>query len=227
VHDNSVDNVIGTGANGIVFRDITDGTIEDNTVENIGMQTGRIDTRSLGIYVVFGSGNQVLSNRVENINYSGIRLQSIDFLVDDNIVTDTCMTIGDGGGIYTCWTTPLSTTVGGTISNNIIQRVHPNDTPYSSNSGKGIFLDSGSNNIIIEYNTIFGINQLSIGSWAIRLHNEYVELFGVYTEGQDDNIVRYNDIYYDGAVDLVGTDLDVADDIYDNTLYAESLYEEA
>ena len=226
VHDNNVHDIYGPGANGIVFRDITNGTIDGNTVEDIGMNiTDRFESRAIGIYVLYGSGNDVLDNHITMTNYSGIRMHTIDFLVDGNVITDACMFMGDGGGIYTCWTTPLSVNLGGTISNNVIQRVHPNVVSWVSDTGLGIYLDSGSDNIIVEYNTVFGIHYRIGSNPPIFLNNQYYELYGDVYTGTENNVVRYNDIYYDGTNDMV-VETGTGTDIYGNTLYEESEYVE-
>ena len=90
------------------------GTISNNTITDIGLIPGATFTRNIhwspfiyeGITIegVFSSSNTVVEyNSLNNIGYSGIMFTGTNIIVKHNYVNNFCLTLTDGGGIYTSW----------------------------------------------------------------------------------------------------------------------------
>jgi len=149
------------------------------TVDNNYMHDGgRVFPAGPGIWLAQSSGNKISHNEVHSFNYSGMSLgwnwneapnRTHSNLVEFNHVHHVMGgMLSDGGGIYT-----LGTQHGTAIRNNIFHDIWP----YMGNPAMawGIYLDAGSNGLLIErnivYNTLTG---------------------GIMNTGQNRNVIRNN-----------------------------------
>lgn len=213
IHDNDVADIIGSGANGISARLSHHITAHNNTVTNIGLGSERRDSRAIGIVLMNGAaggGNIITDNNVTNTNYSGIRNEGADVFIDGNYVDNVLLNLSDGGGIY------MTGTDGGTISNNIVQNMRQiSPDLYTLLYAVGIYLDLNCDDVTVEYNTVFGVNA-DMAWWSAPI------FIGAHTGAA--NIIRYNDLYYDGTTYVVENG--GSNTISDNNEYSESEYTE-
>jgi hypothetical protein len=97
-----------------VSSQFSSGTISNNTITDIGLIPGATFTRDIawspfiyeGITIkgVFSSSNTIIEyNALNNIGYSGIMFTGTNIIVRYNYVNNFCLTLTDGGGIYTSW----------------------------------------------------------------------------------------------------------------------------
>lgn len=85
-----------------------DATIENNLVENIGMDIGlsgvgelQSDAINAGNDLVRGANITIKNNKVKNVGYIGINAHGTNVLVENNVVDGFCRRRHDGAGIYT------------------------------------------------------------------------------------------------------------------------------
>jgi len=164
--DNVVENNIVRGANQFgIFFSTTNSELSNNEVSNIGIYEnlnalGIGDLRmSSGIAMhVTGGNNKITGNRVDSIGYIGINFSNApNTLVEYNYVTRCCLTVDDGGGIYTY--TPDYTnegSQGSIIRKNIVTDII--GAPWGTDNldyyaAEGIYIDGLSHEITIEDNT--------------------------------------------------------------------------
>ncbi len=129
--------------------------INSNTISNIGILPGQAHygTYTNGIRIS-NNQNSVQFNIIKNIGYCGIGCTSTAdvITVKNNFISNVCMVIHDGGGIYT--------TGAGTarlIEGNIVLKAVGNSsgTPYPNRFlARGIYLDELSSNTQVINNTV-------------------------------------------------------------------------
>ena len=80
-------------------------TVENNDLNRIALEPGRGYNQNgqyIGIYYELCSGITVSKNVIDSIGYNGISMySSSNASVKNNVVTYSCLTKDDGGGIYT------------------------------------------------------------------------------------------------------------------------------
>jgi gliding motility-associated-like protein len=100
------------------------------------------------------SSSQILiqSNIIDSVGYIGIDAAGSNHIVEKNIVSNACMSIDDGGGIYVFG----ATSVGTIIRNNIVKNLlgNRNGSPNAHTLAIGIYVDNYCSNITVENNTI-------------------------------------------------------------------------
>lgn len=158
----TVQDVAGNGI--MIGETITRGSDNDlvsrsNTVAgNTIQECGAVYFGAVGIWVGIAADTTVADNEVCNLPYTGI---SVGWswntrptgcrgnVVEHNHIHHVMQTLSDGGGIYTLGRQP-----GTVLRGNRIHDVPPNAGRAESN---GIFMDQGSDQILVEENTIYGI----------------------------------------------------------------------
>lgn len=189
VSDNNFERI---GAAGIFMSPGDNGTFNNNTFTNIGMQqnygwptwaynTGAYVIRNCAITVaavdidnptVIGNANQFNYNVVTNVAYSGIQARSSNDQIKYNRVTDFMGRFDDGGGLYTYHYgayNQLSEDI--EISNNIVSN---NNNP---SQGVGIYCDNQTFAASVHHNVIYNCG------WGIMLND------GTSDHTVEDNIV--------------------------------------
>lgn len=116
---------------------------------------GRIHPAATGIWIGHSPGNQVTGNRVFDFFYTGISAGWVwgfgPSLARDNLIASNHVyqvgqgVLSDVGGIYTLGVQP------GTVVRG--NRVH--DIESYDNAGRGIYLDEGSSDILVENNLVY------------------------------------------------------------------------
>lgn len=152
--------------------------LDNNVITNIGTLAGmmqNINTSSNrygnGIIHVTQTGiigMQCTNNYVYNTGLHGIFLNGDSAYISHNTVDRFCTTLDDAGGIY-FGNLSLATRTGvkileNTVSNGIGNRFGTTET--SIGDAEGVYLDDGSNNTDVEYNTVY-----NCGDNSIYLHN--------------------------------------------------------
>lgn len=139
----------------LIFDQCRSVLVQDNEIRRVGLRAGMGANHSyIGMYLA-GSNIQCESNRIDSIGYSAVVFNGDTIAVKRNYISNFCMTIDDGGGIYTSGDGQVFTNR--SIEDNIIM--------YGIGAGKGtsdanylaaegIYADSRSNHILIKGNTI-------------------------------------------------------------------------
>ena len=142
----------------------SDATIKNNIVRNTGMFAGMGksgEVKYMGI-AVYGSGNVVEYNTVENTGYCPIYFVfGSNTIIKNNFVNKFCMTKNDGGAIYS-WNKPPTPSVytGIKITGNIVMNgVGVREgTPNNSSSTHGIYFDNNVANVEVSGNTVTNVD---------------------------------------------------------------------
>jgi hypothetical protein len=140
------------GAGGIKI----DGGSQNSIVEDNDIRDGgKVYTSAVGIWIGDSPRNQVLHNRIHDLNYTGISVgwvlgYSTSNGFDNHIEGNSIYNIGRGmlndlAGIYT-----LGVSTGTKLSNNLIH-----DISCHGYGGWGIYNDEGSSNIVSQNNVIY------------------------------------------------------------------------
>ena len=145
--------ISGANRDGIRLKGINC-TITNNTLENISLMANIglnafIDPYNtacaINAYPVHES--ELSGNILDNIGYIGIMFYGNNNILEYNRINQTCLTLQDGGGIYS----HLDAT-GSIIRKNIIS----NSGPIGDMGCFGIYMDATSMGVNIESNTVFG-----------------------------------------------------------------------
>ena len=186
------DNVISNNRNNGIFLESSPNTvITGNTISEIyrlAYMGETADQEWDAIYVGGGSQNTLVQlNNINNVGFNGVSFYNVvDLTVDQNTVSNFCLNMEDGAGIY-----------GGNNSADTGTTITYNDvTSYDSFESAtwdcmGIYLDDGAINILVDHNTTVGAGR------SLFLHNTqycdatYNNFSGSYMESvliQDDAI---------------------------------------
>jgi Secretion system C-terminal sorting domain/PKD domain len=145
--------------------------VDNTTVKNTGLIAGMgmsNNQNHTAIGLTCDRGCTVTNCRTDSSGYCGIAVTGDSFLVQHNFVTNFCMTVDDGGGIYN-WGSDGR--IGRRILNNIviggIGASAGTELKENSNA-HGVNLDDRSVNVEIDGNSVAHIN----GS-AITMHNSH------------------------------------------------------
>jgi parallel beta-helix repeat protein len=106
--------------------------------------------------------NAVRNNTIDSCGYVGIRVDGYDNLIENNVVSNSMLTLNDGAGIY-CYARQYNVTYNNIIRRNIVLNVYGDNmgTPGNSYIAKGIYLDNNTHENLVEGNTI--INSRAAG----------------------------------------------------------------
>jgi len=188
-----------TGANhhGIESEVSDSMLIENNTVTNIALfeQLGLSGIgpwyNGSGIYSN-GDGNEIYSNRCDEIGYNGIAFYGVN-TVKYNYITNFCRTKNDGGGIYT--SAPVNygneNNKGSLVEYNTILYGWGVTTNATANS-VGIYLDASSGSVTVRYNNVGYCS-----AWGIFFHkgNNHVATNNILFSNKTGFITAYNGDY--------------------------------
>lgn len=147
-------------------------TISFNTVIRCGLLPGMglsNNQQMDGIKYENASGSSIINNnRVDSVGYCGIKFNGHNTIVRNNYVSNFCLTIADGGGIYSNGDNPPAGTYRIVEDNTVLYGYgQPFGAGHSSPSGAiGIYFDDRSYRSYIRRNTIGYCSRD-----AILLHN--------------------------------------------------------
>lgn len=137
------------------------------------MQTGTLGTAGWShAAIMIGDGGAVSGNTIDQAAYHGIRYSGGGgSVISDNLITNFCVRLTDGAGIYT-WngpkTAPRITGMSSVIRNNRIGSAKANLNGVAGASSPlviGVYLDDFSQNALVQGNTVFSV------PFGIKVHN--------------------------------------------------------
>lgn len=160
--------------------------IADNTIRNVGLDTGmigRIETnytmRGITLNALDPSHVVIERNTIDRVGYNGIEFQGYDVTIRNNFVTHFCNVLDDGGGIY-------SYVGDGIFDFNATTRVVDGNIVVDSEvptAGappdyraivNGIYMDGGTHDITITNNTVanmpVGFGYFGNDNYRVTLH---------------------------------------------------------
>ena len=173
-----------TNNNAIVVEKGGPTEITNNTILRTGSVAGMGDDANASYFGISANTSNITiqNNRMDQIGYNGIGFWGDNVVIKNNSITNFCTVKDDGAGIYTWIGSPITRRrieiVGNVVGDGNLKRVglgtpHPERTHVS-----GIYLDSRSNNVTIDDNTVY-----NCGNFGIFLHNT------------KNNRVRNNNLY--------------------------------
>ena len=146
--------------------------ITNNSILRTGSIAGMGDDANGSYFGISANTNNITiqNNRIDQVGYNGIGFWGDHVVIKNNSVTNFCTVKDDGAGIYTWIGTPTIRQrveiIGNVVGDGNLKRVglgtpHPERVHVS-----GIYLDSHSNNVTIDDNTVY-----NCGNFGIFLHN--------------------------------------------------------
>jgi len=192
-----------SGYSGILQdQSATNGLIEGNLVYATGAQEAGedpINGDAIGM-AIFGTGTRVIGNRIDRTSYDGLYVGRGDTSgreVAYNHITNACLSLADGAGIYTDGHSNLP--LADHIHHNIVADTWGWLGGWARKEGQGkagsylcvgegygIYLDEQANNRVVEHNTIL-----------------YCSAAGIFVHWAQDNIVSSNTAYGNGACQIL------------------------
>lgn len=201
-------NVLEDNLNSAFTGVLTNGLIKNNLFNRTGLIPGYGENAwgYLGLQIYNSMGTVVENNTIDSSGYTGMNCGQ-NMIVKNNIVSYSCLTLNDGGGIdlddadgLQIMNNFISYTIGNTESSNSAAK-YANGIYYGPNVIKNILIQNNT----ISFNSYSGINVASKNTSTnnrilnnILYNNEYVQI--VFTDGTIytpvyTNIVRGNIFY--------------------------------
>ena len=182
---------------------LTGNTIEDTgLLENINKRTNASGD-NFGTAIFQRERNSIIQyNNILNSGYCGINFYGANTMVKYNFIDGACVTLDDGGGIYTYNKTIPTASSGSKIMYNIIKGVHGTTAGYNSTygMGHGIYMDDNTANIEVLYNTVFnshsGYFSHKNSNILFQYNTSFDNLIGLLTVGKNANSYFYDNIVY-------------------------------
>ena len=143
--------IMDCNTNGVEIQ-ASNAEITNNTIIDIGTIKGLSKYYSQGIVVNHVNNILIQYNRIENTGYNGIFIHGNFITVKNNFINKTCLTLNDGGGIYTDDTAPVAMLIEGNIVLNAVGNIEGGETPVKI--AEGIYLDEYASGITVKNNTI-------------------------------------------------------------------------
>jgi parallel beta-helix repeat protein len=167
----------------------TNAVITYNTISNIGLIPGQAITGN-GYDAIYstGDGVYIAYNTLKNIGYNGVTIRySGTANVSYNSIDSACVTIDDGGGIYTSSVNAGVRTFDHNIITNVIGNV--NGKGNATSASCGIYLDETATNAVVTNNTV--ANCLLAGIKLHKAHNNTITDNISYNNGNGINFEDY------------------------------------
>ncbi len=168
VRGNSINQILNTGVR-MVYSKFS--SVTSNQISNCGLITGMglSNNQQMNGILAESLGDSVIidSNIIRKVGYCGITFSGRYTQVRNNVVDSFCLTVTDGGGIYTC----CNNLPGRVVSSNIITNGIGNHeaTVYKTNGGAvPIYMDDHTTGVSILNNTVMNGNR-----YGIFLHNAH------------------------------------------------------
>lgn len=179
-----------TNVNSLVFVNCRNIKIENNSIAFTGLRPGMgyknfyanyIGTyaKYTGIYI-HGNNIQCKQNHIEKSGYNAIYFDSDTTLIKNNYIDNFCSVLDDGGGIYTYNEQRVLHADRRIESNIILNGVGAGEGTKSPNTSlaRGIFLDYGSDHVVVFGNTISRSND-----------------YGIFNQYSNNNSIIQNTVY--------------------------------
>ncbi len=130
--------------------------IENNEVYDVGIAEnfsylGSKDSK-IDSGIISYRTSIVRFNKIENVGYNGISIFGRNSIAENNFISNTCLTVHDGGGIYVRDSYKYPSDGLKIVNNIIINDIKMDDTWESY----GIYCDDNSKNVTVEGNSISG-----------------------------------------------------------------------
>ncbi len=176
--------------------------ISNNTIQNIGLLHGM---RNNKVYTMCNAavdcgnvtGWTVKNNSIQNVGFNGISCWASDsVLIQNNFVNNFCSVLDDGGAIYTYAASGTSfhaVKINGNICINGIGAVEGSTFVHNA---PGIYLDQGSNNEEVCYNSIANVAGSGIHWTSAGNNNAHHNT--VYNASEN----QFSSSYYGGAAPI-------------------------
>lgn len=185
-------------------------TITGNTLRNIGYIEG-MGSNYCGM-TVFGDNTTIEHNTINNVGYNGIYPFCSNLSIKNNVISNFCTVIDDGGGIFMGdWADKTNKVITGNIIYNGFGAPNGGGTA-TPRLARGIFIDSstgstGSKYIEVTYNTVFncawdgiyitdGNNYVTVENNTIYNNFLQFQLRNWNTAYSESNIIVRNNIFY-------------------------------
>lgn len=143
--------------------------LRNNIIKNTALIPGMglgSDGQYLGVSI---SGKKLLIeyNTIDSVGYIGLTFGGDSIVIQNNVISNYCMTKDDGGGIYT-WNTGSPINYSRKVIGNILFNAigAPEGSGWEGVAAEGIYMDDRSPNVDIIGNTVF-----NCGNFGIFLHN--------------------------------------------------------
>jgi len=176
------------------------------TIKRIGLQTNVMS----GVGQDGGDGiqsngrnSQIYNNRLDSLGYIGIDFRAPSHKIFENVISDYCLALNDGGGIYT-WSPSYSTVSADSsiIKQNIVYLRTPTNKPV-----EGIYLDDRSKMCSVLNNTVIGT------------------YMGIYLHNGENHIVRENLIVNPSRMGIyLNEDSSMLDQMFGNQVIHNQVY---
>jgi len=110
----------------------------------------------MGMAILAGAGTTIQRNTIDSTGYIPIRFGGSNVLINENVIRYFCLTIDDGGGIYT-WSDGKTEPENRKVTNNLVlygigASAGTNKTPRPP--AEGIYVDDRSPNVEVKGNTV-------------------------------------------------------------------------
>lgn len=137
--------------------------ITNNNIFNCGIVKGGSAEYSMGIMANVISNTTIEYNSISNTGYNGIGIWGNNNIIRRNFITYTCLTLNDGGGIYTSGVNATGTLIDSNVILHAVGNIDGGNTVISIS--EGIYLDELSTGITVQNNTV-----AYCGYSGIKLH---------------------------------------------------------
>lgn len=136
-------------------------SIRNNYISNTGLQAGMGGDGDGNYSALFTASKGLVAenNIIKNTGYLGIRFADEDILIRNNIVDSFCLTLDDGGGIYTYDSKGISSYDRRIIDNIVLNGIGAIEgTPKHYPAAEGIYLDDNTVDVEVSGNTVAHCN---------------------------------------------------------------------
>ena len=171
-------NISQTNNNAAVFIRCSDVTVTGNRIRNCALKAGMglgSNGQYLGVFLD-ANNSRCEQNTIDSVGYVAIFFYGNDLLIKNNMINHFCMTIDDGGGIYT-YNEGTAVNRNRIVERNIVLNglgvtAGTNDQYFKG--ANGIYMDNRTNNVKILNNTVSNCS-----SYGICIHNaNYINITG-------------------------------------------------
>lgn len=161
--------ITDSGRGGIEYDFSSNVQILNNTIEDSGLHD--LSTSGGSLYSAQSKHVVISGNHIRNSVYSGLHVHGDDTLIKNNRIENSCLSLGDCGGIYTHGKNQPDREGEIQIIGNLVKGAL---SPMSN----GIYIDDNSNHVRVENNTV-----------------QDVEAYGIYFHNTRDSIAAQNTVF--------------------------------
>jgi uncharacterized repeat protein (TIGR02059 family) len=159
--------IINTNGNGLAFYNCKNIVAISNEIHNIGLRAGMSNGYN-GVIMYYQVKNCTFENNIiDSVGYNGVFFGGDSITIRNNVITNFCMTLDDGAGLYTSGDEILkfhNRTLQNNLVVNGIGAGNGTDDPIST-AAEGIYMDDLTTNVELINNTV------AYSSRGIFIHN--------------------------------------------------------